>query len=214
MNSCATRSIENRSAIVDVCRRLHERGYVAATSGNVSVRAGKGFLITPTSMRKDMLNPEIIVMCNASGISVNSEAKPSSELRVHKLIYEQRADVGAIIHAHPRFCLACSLLNVSLAELFLVDQATSLGPTVTVPFAVPGTDEVGNALSDHLHRYNSFILERHGVIVVGENLQCAYNRLEQLEHVASVAYLASAAGNIESFCQEDLERLKDCLCGQ
>lgn len=199
--------IDSRKAIADVCHRLYAHDYLVATSGNVSARDGDGFLITPASTRKDAVLPSSIIACRADGAPVVAGAKPSSETSMHREVYNLRPDIGAAIHAHPHYCLACSLAGISLTEMLLPELAIYLGPVPSVPYATPGTDEMALVLAPLLPKHNAFLLQRHGVLVLGKNLEDAYNRLEHLEHVAHVAYLVSSMGTIEPLTKTELRKL-------
>lgn len=196
-----------RKEIADVCHRLYERGYLVATSGNVSVRDGDGFLITPSGTRKDAMTPKAVVACDAAGRAAAPQARPSSETAMHQAVYRQRPDVNAAIHAHPHYCLACSLASISLTEMLLPELAVYLGPVPSVPYATPGTAEMAVVLAPFLAGHNAFLLTRHGVLVLGSDLQDAFNRLEHLEHVAHVAYLVSSMGTIEPLTKTELRKL-------
>lgn len=196
-----------REAIADVCHRLYEHGYLVATSGNVSVRDGDGFLITPAQTRKDAVAPAMIVACDAEGRPLDPNARPSSEAAMHAAAYRARPDITAAIHAHPHFCLACSLADISLTEMLLPELAVYIGPVPSVPYATPGTNEMAEALSPWIAKHNAFLLTRHGVLVLGRDLEDAYNRLEHLEHVAHVAYLVSSMGTIEPLTKTELRKL-------
>ncbi len=198
---------DDRQAIADVCHRLYNRNYLVATSGNVSVRSGEGFLITPAATRKDAVAPELVVACDAAGTPLDPSARPSSETAMHREAYAARPDVGAAIHAHPHSCLACSLAEISLTEMLLPELAIYIGPVPAVPYATPGTEEMADALRPLLPKHNAFLLKRHGVLVLGTDLQDAYNRLEHLEHIAHVAYLVSSMGTIEPLTKSELRRL-------
>jgi len=160
MDSCEAHPWEKdkRRAIADVCHRLYERRYLVATSGNVSAREGDGFLITPGSTRKDTVTPKSIVDCRADGSPVDPDAHPSSEIAMHKEVYRIRPDISAAIHAHPHYCLACSLGDISLTEMLLPELAIYIGPVPSVPYATPGTDEMAETLDPFLTKHNAFLL--------------------------------------------------------
>ena len=199
---------DSRRAIADVCHRLYDRGYLVATSGNVSVRQENGFLITPASTRKDAVECDMIVACDAAGLPLGVSGKrPSSETAMHASVYGLRPDVGAAIHAHPHYCLACSLADISLTEMLLPELAVYIGPVPSVPYATPGSEEMGEALRPFISAHNAFLLSRHGVLVLGKDLEDAFNRLEHLEHVAHVAYLVSSMGTIEPLTKTELRKL-------
>ena len=179
-----------RKEIAQVCLKLYQKNYVIATSGNISASYSRGFLITPASTRKDSITPELIVECDSNGNPKDKTQTPSSEVNMHKFIYENRRDVGAAIHAHPPYCVTCTLLGISLKESKLPETAIYTGPSPTVPYATPGTIDQANAVFPYIQNFNSLLLERHGVLVLGKDLEDALNRLEQLEYVARVTYLA------------------------
>ncbi|MBT3181284.1 MAG: class II aldolase/adducin family protein [Deltaproteobacteria bacterium] len=198
---------EDKAAMADVCHRLYDRGYLVATSGNVSIRTDEGFLITPAMTRKDLVKPDSIVPCDSAGNTLDPSKRPSSEIAMHREVYALRDDIGAAIHAHPHYCLACSLTEIPLTEMLLPELAIYIGPVPLVPYATPGTDEMAEVLVPVLPKHNAFLLNRHGVLVLGQDLQDAYNRLEHLEHMARVAYLVSSTSGIEPLTKNELRKL-------
>lgn len=211
---------EQKVAISDVCRKLYERGYLVATSGNVSVRNADHFLITPRATRKDKMRPELIVECSVDGkplgdsslskmgtVPLPSVPLPSTEIEMHREVYRQRKDIHAAIHAHPPYCTACSLASISLTEMLLPELAIYIGPVPTVPYATPGTNELPEAIKPYLADHNAFLLMRHGVLVLGKDLEDAYNRLEQLEYIGHVAYLVGSMGSVNPLTKAELLKL-------
>lgn len=178
-----------------------------ATSGNVSVKKDDLILITPTATRKDLMRKDLIVECDASGRILNTGVKPSTEIDMHLETYRQRKDVGAIIHAHPPYCTACSMASISLTEMLLPELAIYIGPVPTVPYATPGTPELAQAVKPLLAEHNAFLLMRHGVLVLGKDLEDTFNRLEQLEYIAHVAYLVGSMGSVGPLTKAELLKL-------
>jgi L-fuculose-phosphate aldolase len=196
-----------RTEIADICHFLANRGHVVATSGNVSAREGETILITPTWTRKDSLKPDQIVECNLDGRPLDSSQRPSSEITMHRSIYGARDDVHAVIHAHCPYCTVCTINKISLEEIVLAEQVFYTGPAPTVPYAMPGSPDQAAAVEPYIAGHDSMLLERHGVLVLGKNLQEALNRMEQLEYAARIAYLASIAGKPQPLSPEDVEKL-------
>ena len=89
----------------ELCRAaqlLYQRGYVVGHDGNVSVRLGEDrILITPSGVSKGRLEPEMLVICGLEGQVLEGDRYPSSEMAMHLLVYRERRDVGAVVHAHP-----------------------------------------------------------------------------------------------------------------
>jgi len=203
MNRLETQKV----AISELCKKLYERGYLVATSGNVSVKNASHFLITPASTRKDKMQADLIVECNAQGKPVDPKANPSTEIEMHREVYRQRKDIHAAIHAHPPYCTACSLSSISLTDMLLPELAIYLGPVPTVPYATPGTPELAQSIKPYLVDHNAFLLMRHGVLVLGKDLEEAFNRLEHLEYIARVAYLVGSMGAVSPLTKADLLKL-------
>src|SRR5687767_5714783 len=183
-----------RSALVDVCKLMHQRGYIASRDGNVSVRIGeRRLLVTPSGARKGFLKPEEMVVCDLEGRPVSGErARPSSELMMHTAIYAIRPDVRAVVHAHPPAAIAHTIAGVSLAEPLMPEVFCELGEILTLPYTTPTTIEVPEALKEPMRNHVAVIMERHGSITVGETLAQAYDRLEVLEHTARISLMANA----------------------
>jgi L-fuculose-phosphate aldolase len=198
---------DDRKAIADVCHRLYERNYLVATSGNVSVRTDGGFLITPATTRKDAVDESSIVECNMAGLPIKPGKRPSSETAMHREAYMHRPDVGAAIHAHPHYCLACALAGIDMETMTLPELAIYIGPVPLVPYATPGTAQMAEVLQPYLKKHNAFLLNRHGVLVLGEDLMDAYNRLEHLEHMARIAHLVSSTGSIEPLTKAEIRKI-------
>lgn len=95
---------EIKDQICDVCHKMWQLGWVAANDGNVSVRLEDGtFLATPTGMSKSFITPDKLLRIDAKGnVLEGAEGlRPSSEIKMHLRCYEKRADVNAVVHAHP-----------------------------------------------------------------------------------------------------------------
>jgi L-fuculose-phosphate aldolase len=197
---------EQKQAIAEICRKLYERGYLVATSGNISVRDADNFLITPRGTRKDKVTAGLVVECNVEDKG-DSPLQASTETLMHRDVYRNRKDVNAAIHAHPPYCTACSLASISLTEMLLPELAIYIGPVPTVPYATPGTSELPDAIRPFLAEHNAFLLMRHGVLVLGKDLEDAFNRLEQLEYIAQVAYLVGSMGSVSPLTKAELLRL-------
>ena len=99
-----------RLEIIKVCRKLESRGLIAASDGNVSTRAGRdSILITPSGVSKSEMAPEEIAKTSMLGDLLEGPLKPSSEIRMHLLVYGMRPDISAIVHAHPPVATAFTL---------------------------------------------------------------------------------------------------------
>ena len=190
-----------RKEIVRVCRLLHEKGYVAATDGNVSVRLGKNrILSTPSGFSKGFLAPEQLVVTDLEGRKIPSrepasrDLKPTSELPMHLEAYRQRPDICAVIHAHPPICVALSIAGISLARCLLPEVVVTLGLIPTVEYATPSSAEGPRAIRDLIANHDALVIQRHGTLTVGKDPFDAYLKLEKMEHAAYVTLLLRQLG--------------------
>src|SRR5579864_7622163 len=98
-----------RVSIVRVAALLWERGLVAGTSGNVSVRLdADSILATPTGRSLRDLHAEDLVVVDRAGISTDPLRSATSELPLHLAAYRVRSDIACVVHTHPTYCTAWS----------------------------------------------------------------------------------------------------------
>ncbi len=189
-----------REEVIRVCRLLWERGYVAATDGNVSVRIDDERLIaTPSGFSKGFLSPEQLVVTDLDGKLVQpsrdgASLRPSSELPMHCAAYRARSDIGAVIHAHPPVATACTLAGVSLQEGVLPEVLVNLGGVPTTRYARPATAAGAKVIEDLVREYDALLLPHHGTLTVGESAFDAYLKLEKVENAAQVLLAAHQLG--------------------
>lgn len=179
----------NKEDIIKICKQLYERKYITQISGNVSIRTDDNeIIITPSQLRKHELKIDQLCGINSNGTLLTQGKMCSSEYRVHLAVYNNRADVKTVIHSHPQFSIICSLKDISLDRPILPETTSLLGSIPTVPYAPPGSKELAEAIVPYLSDHNALILQRHGVLTFGNNLWEAFDRLEEVEYAASIAY--------------------------
>ena len=131
---------ELREEICDIGRRLHERGFVAAWDGNVSHRLPDGtFLCTPTLCSKGRLRPDELCVVDAAGRQLSGPRARTSEILLHLVIYRERPDVNAVVHAHPPHATAFAVSGTPIPSGVLAEVEYFLGVVPTVPYETPGT---------------------------------------------------------------------------
>lgn len=198
-----------RRDIVEVCKRIHSRGWISSTDGNVSIRLSSGkILITPTGIHKGFMSERDVIVTDMDGKLISGSRKPSSEIVLHLTCYRERPDVNAVVHAHPTICVAFSLAGVSLAKCLLPEVIFTLGSIPTAEYAPPTTVEVAESVKRHIKDFDAVILERHGSVTVGTDVFGAYNTLERMEHVAEITFHARQIGNIKPLTSAQIENLQ------
>jgi len=180
---------------------LSERGYFGSqrgSGGNVSVRINEtAMAITPSSVKyQEFSSADICVVgVDLSVIEENDKLKPSVEAGMHSIIYRNRPDVNAIVHTHQTYGSVFGLINTPIPALF-DEVAFSLGQMVEiVPYALSGSsDLVDNVAGKLSNNANAYILQNHGILALGKNLDKAILNAELLEKVAHIYYLALSTG--------------------
>jgi L-fuculose-phosphate aldolase len=195
--------------IVAVCCRLYDRGLIAGQDGNVSVRLASGhILVTPAGLSKVDVAPEDLVELTLDGDQVTSGRSASSEVGMHLRIYRERADVRAVVHAHPPIATAFGMTGRDFMNAVLPEVIFHLGSVPLVPFAMPGTPALGNAMAPFLAAHDAFLLASHGATTVGPSLRLAHQRMESLEHAARILQAAEAIGPLTALSVEDVAALR------
>jgi L-fuculose-phosphate aldolase len=198
-----------RDAVAEVARRLWTRGWVANHDGNVTARLGAGrTLATPTATSKAAVAADRLLVVDGDGKKVAGEGKPFSEIGLHLTVYANRADVNAVVHAHPPAATGISCSGGrQLERPFIAEAVVSLGPTIpTVPFAAPGAPACA-ALAPFAGAHDAVLLGNHGVLAWGADVEQAYLRLELVEHLAQIALHAERAGGIRPLPESALAPL-------
>jgi L-fuculose-phosphate aldolase len=199
--------------MIRICRKLARERLVAASDGNVSCRLDNGlFLITPSGRPKGDVEERELLVVDRRGEVRDGAGKPSSEIRLHLLVYERRPDVHAVVHAHPPLLTALTLAGIPFPAHVFPEVWISVGPVPTAPYATPSTEEVPRAIAPFVDRHQAVLLERHGSLTVGENLRQAYYRLEKLEHAARCLLAARLFGGrlpepLDAARLEELEKI-------
>jgi L-fuculose-phosphate aldolase len=205
---------ELRREMVRVGRLMWERGYVAATDGNLSARLGANrLLVTASGVSKGFLSDEDLAIIGLDGEPVSSyrgrNLQPSTEIAMHLEVYRQRPDVNAAIHAHPPVATAFSIAGVSLARCVIPEVIVTLGSIPTAAYATPGTSEVPASIQQAIRDYDAVILSHHGSVTVGSTLWEAYLRLEKVEHTAQITLAAQQLGQVNTLSSQAVEKLAE-----
>jgi len=201
---------QHREDIVRFGRMLHQRGYVAATDGNLSVRLDEETILsTPTAMSKGMLEPEDLVVVDMKGRRVTGRRQVSSEIGMHILIYASRPDTHGIVHAHPPTATGYAAAGLPLNQALVSEIVLSLGCIPLARYATPGTPELVAELEPLVTQYDAILMANHGVVTYGEDLTRAYMKMETVEHFAQITLVTHILGRQQLLSHDDVSKLID-----
>ncbi len=206
---------EAERQIVEIGRRIWERGYVASNDGNLSIRIDSNrIVVTPTGQSKGFLKTNDLVVVNLKGQKLAGRLEPTSELAMHLFAYNRRPEIGSVVHAHPPKATGFAVAGVALAQCILPEVILSLGGVPLAEYATPSTPEVSQSISGFIDTYSAMLLKNHGVLTLGEDIYQAYYRMETVEHFAAVSLTALQLGGASPLSKaniEDLVRVREKL---
>ncbi|MEF3245219.1 MAG: class II aldolase/adducin family protein [Caldisericaceae bacterium] len=190
-------------------KRLYEHELNGSYGGNFSVRDGDYIYITPTGVPKDLLEYSDILVINFSGEIIEGERKPTSEMLFHIKIYKVREDVNAIIHAHPPFATGFAIAHYPIPINIHEESSLILGDVPVVPYELTASmdlaENIGRLVKDH----NALLLANHGALTVGEDLERAFRRMEELENICKMLTVAQLLGGPKHIPDDKLTQLME-----
>ncbi len=200
-----TRLMHPADQIVLVIGRIYKRGLTTTSGGNISVIDENGNIwVTPAGIDKGSLTRDDIVCVQPEGV-VKGKHKPSSEFPFHKAIYEARPDIQAIIHAHPPALVSFSIVR-KIPDTNTISQAKHVcGPIGYVDYALPGSNTLGAKIAQEFKKgYLAVILENHGTVVGGNDLNDVFQRFETLEFCGRSIIFGKSIGHPVSLSNEQI----------
>lgn len=201
---------ELKEEIVTIGRRLYERGFIAAGDGNVSVRVADGILTTPRSVNKGFLTPDMIVKVTPDGSKkISGHLEASSELAMHLLVYQNRPDIFAVVHAHPPCGTGFAAAGLALDKALISEVILTLGCIPLAAYGTPSTAELTDAMYPLVEKHDALLMANHGAVAYGPTLESAHARMETLEHFARISLVAHMLGSPRQLSTSDVAKLID-----
>jgi L-ribulose-5-phosphate 4-epimerase len=187
---------------------LFAMGLLTCTGGNISALAEEPgtFWITPSQLYKGGLSQADLVRIRPDGTVLEGERVPSVEYQMHWRAYEVRPETAGAVHTHAPIATAFGICNQTFPPINT--DAVFLRDTVTVPWYMPGSRELADAVGDALKKSKGAILQNHGLMTVGPNLRKAATRAMMLEETAKIVlYTKQFGGTVTVLPDEWIERL-------
>jgi len=197
-----------RKQIIEIADDLFAMGHLTATGGNISARAADAdkIWITPSQLYKGSLSADRLLCITADGEVVEGDGKPSVEFRMHWQSYRARPDSTAAVHTHSPAATAFGITNQSFPPVNT--DAIILGDTRIVPWFMPGSQELADAVEEALKVSRGAILQCHGLMAVGRTMHDAAKRAMMLEETAKVVlYCKQFGGEVTLIPDEWVQNL-------
>jgi len=204
--------MEISNYIINFCHLLYMKNMVNSTGGNVSLRKNDVVFITSTGSLLGKLTPEMIIKVKLDG-SVLGSGKPSKETAMHLGIYNARPGICGIVHPHPPYSIAYSCI-VQPYDMEFVDMpaftpgfAKRIGRMGFVPYSKPGSGDLANCVKKLIAKYNGLLLQNHGIVTVGSDLEEALALSEEIEENAQLYFLTYGHPSARVLSPEDMGEL-------
>jgi ribulose-5-phosphate 4-epimerase/fuculose-1-phosphate aldolase len=181
-----------RDELCAVAKSLYDRGLTHGSTGNLSVRCGEHWLMTPTGSSLGRLDPARLSKLDANGRLVSGDA-PTKESFLHLGMYAERARTGAVIHLHSTHSVAVSVLDgIDAGDVLPPITAyyvMRIGRLPLVPYYAPGDMKLADAVRALAGKHHALLLANHGPVVAGASLAAATDAIEELEATAKLYLL-------------------------
>jgi L-fuculose-phosphate aldolase len=201
---------ELRLQLVEIGRRVHEKAWVAANDGNLSVRLdARRLLVTPTMISKGRMAPEDMIVCDLQGNKIEGRGERTTEMAMHTLIYELRPDICAVVHAHPPVSTGFAVCGRPLNMAIVPEIIVQLGCVPVAEYGRPGTPALADSLRPLIPKYDALLMANHGAVTYGDDLDKAYYRMETLEHLARISLISQLLGNPNLLRRGEVDALFD-----
>ena len=194
-----------RAQMVDICRAMNASGLNQGTSGNLSLRHGEGFLITPSSLPYDRMQPEDLVRMAWDGS--HEGRRPSSEWRFHRDILRARADVNVVLHCHSVHATAVACHHRTIPAFHYMVGVMGGTTLRCAPYATFGSQALSDAAIAALSDRMACLLAQHGQISLGATLEGALWMAVEVETLARIYLQALAIGEPPLLSDEEMARV-------
>jgi L-ribulose-5-phosphate 4-epimerase len=202
---------ETRLKLCNLNIDLQLYGLVQWTSGNVSERlpGGKSFIIKPSGVSYDDLQPSMMVICDLEGNVLEGDLAPSSDTAAHAYVYRNMPEVNGVVHTHSNYATAWSAIGEAI-PCGLTAMADEFGGEIPLgPFALIGNDDIGKGIVETLtgHRSPAVLMKNHGVFTIGKSAEAAVKAAVMCEDVAKTLWIAQSMGKINKIDQKSIDAL-------
>ncbi|WP_125153417.1 class II aldolase/adducin family protein [Clostridium rectalis] len=201
-----------KEQLVEVSLKLYNEKLIVGTWGNLSLRVkdtdGKSlYIVTPSGMEYEKTTINDLIVLDEEGSIVEGIRKPTSELKMHMRIYEEREEINAIIHTHSTFATAFAVAGVSI-PMIVEDMVQHLGGDLRVAkYALPGTDKLADYIVEALSDRNGTLMKNHGAVGIGKTLEDAYKAAMIIEKTSKIYLYAKVLGHVHLLSVEDAQKM-------
>jgi L-fuculose-phosphate aldolase len=196
-----------------VCRRLSNLMYVTSHGGNLAYKLEDDLLLmTPTRVCKSQVAADDVVFINLKGETVEGCREPTGEKPMYLNLFRDRPDVRSVIHCHPPYTNTFAVLegrNWLMRPVF-PETVVEVGPVPIVPYGEPLTQELADNFLPFIKRYNAFLMENHGLVIMSPADILRTMQLIEILEVTSISILqALSVGKVRELTKQNVQDLEN-----
>lgn len=184
---------ELRCQLIATARSLNPARLNQGTSGNISVRCGDGFLITPSALPYERTEAEDIVAMRFDGTH-SGRRSPSSEWRFHRDILAARGEVNSVLHVHAPFATSLACIGSDIPAFHYMIAVAGGDSIRCAPYATYGTQQLSDYALAALQDRHACLLANHGMIALGQDLAAALALAIEVEALCEQYWRALQVG--------------------
>ena len=194
-----------REEIVEYGNKLVEAKLTKGTGGNLSIfNRSEGLMaISPSGIDYARIQPKDVVVLNLQGDIIEGDKKPSSELDLHRIFYQRRSDISAMIHTHTMFATTLACLQWDLPAVHYM-VALAGRDVRCADYATFGTMELAENAFKAMSERRAVLLANHGLLAGAQDLANAFNITEEIEYVAEIYYRSKGIGDPKILSDEEM----------
>lgn len=183
---------EQRKLVADTMTRLYNTRLTTTSGGNISCRINDElFAITPSSLDKAKLTPELIAIVTMDGKNLTPHLRLTIEGEMHRLILMENPNVNAVVHAHPVFSTLYACADEPMATDLIAEAWVVLGKPAISKYFKMGTPELARDVADCAKQSRIVLLKNHGVLATGKDMLSAFDAIEVLENASKLTAFAT-----------------------
>jgi len=205
-HSRSSEELAARRDMITLIKRSYKMDLFTATHGTYSVRLADGsFLITPYNFDRAYLQEDDLVRVKA-GMKEQGKV-PSRAVLFHEKIYQKHPEIKAILQAHPVNAMAFAVTDADFDPRTIPESYILLRDIKTLPYEsiYEKPDEVAAEFAPNCP---ALMIENSCVVLTGESLLKAFDRLEVMESTAHSIILSKEVGDIVHITDQEVEDLK------
>ena len=202
-----------RNMIVKYGKKLIECDLTTGTGGNLSIlNKDKNLVaISPSGIDYHDITADDVVIVNREGEIIEGDRKPSSEINMHLIIYNNRPEINSVIHTHSIYATTVASINKELPAVhYMIAVAGKKVPCAK--YASFGTEEIANEAINSLgSKYKATLLSNHGLLSIGKDISEAFNIAEEIEFVSEIYYRSKSIGKPVIISDEEMNNMQEAF---